>query len=102
MYVMQTIINLPINSGTGQAAATMPIMAPVGDLVGVSRQTAVLAFQMGDGLTNAIFPTSSTMLGFLAASKIPYSKWLKYVMKLMVILFLVAGAFVILAPIIGY
>ena len=64
MFLVQTIINLPINSGTGQAAATMPIMAPVGDLVGLTRQSTVLAFQLGDGLTNAIFPTSSTMLGF--------------------------------------
>ncbi|MBO1679051.1 YfcC family protein [Bittarella massiliensis (ex Durand et al. 2017)] len=102
MYCMQTIINLPINSGTGQAAATMPIMAPVGDLVGVSRQTTVLAFQLGDGFTNAIFPTSSTMLGFLAASKIPYAKWLKYVLPLMAILFVLGGIFVMVAPAIGY
>lgn len=102
MFLVQTIINLPINSGTGQAAATMPIMAPVGDLVGLTRQSTVLAFQLGDGLTNAIFPTSSTMLGFLAASKIPYSVWLKYVIKLVILLSLVSMAFLTLAVVIGY
>ena len=102
MFLVQTIINLPINSGTGQAAATMPIMAPVGDLVGLTRQSTVLAFQLGDGLTNAIYPTSSTMLGFLAASKIPYSVWLKYVIKLMILLSLVSMAFLALAVVIGY
>ena len=102
MFLVQTIINLPINSGTGQAAATMPIMAPVGDLVGLTRQSTVLAFQLGDGLTNAIFPTSSTMLGFLAASKIPYSVWLKYVIKLVILLSLVSMVFLALAVVIGY
>ncbi len=102
MFLVQNIINLPINSGTGQAAATMPIMAPVGDLVGLTRQSTVLAFQLGDGLTNAIFPTSSTMLGFLAASKIPYSVWLKYVIKLVILLSLVSMAFLALAVVIGY
>mgnify|MGYP000399840828 CR=1 FL=1 len=71
----------------------MPIMAPVGDLVGLTRQSTVLAFQLGDGLTNAIYPTSSTMLGFLAASKIPYSVWLKYVIKLVILLSLVTDPF---------
>ena len=102
MFLVQNIINLPINSGTGQAAATMPIMAPVGDLVGLTRQSTVLAFQLGDGLTNAIYPTSSTMLGFLAASKIPYSVWLKYVIKLVILLSLVSMAFLALAVVIGY
>jgi uncharacterized ion transporter superfamily protein YfcC len=102
MFIMQTIINLPINSGTGQAAATMPIMAPVGDLIGVSRQTTVLAFQLGDGLTNAIYPTSSTMLGFLAASKIPYSKWLKYITNLILILSLISAVFLVIATVINY
>lgn len=102
MFLMQTIINLPINSGTGQAAATMPIMAPVGDLIGISRQTTVLAFQLGDGLTNAIYPTSSTMLGFLAASKIPYSKWLKYVMNLIILLSVISAVFLVIATMIHY
>lgn len=74
----------------------------MGDLVGLTRQSTVLAFQLGDGLTNAIFPTSSTMLGFLAASKIPYSVWLKYVIKLVILLSLVSMAFLTLAVVIGY
>lgn len=102
MFIVQSIINLPINSGTGQAAATMPIMVPVGDLVGLSRQSIVLAFHLGDGLTNAIYPTSSTMLAFLAASKIPYSKWFRYIYKLVLILSLVSMIFLFIATVIGY
>lgn len=102
MFIMQTIINFFINSGSGQAAATMPIMIPVGDIIGVSRQTTILAFQFGDGLTNAIFPTSSTMLGFLAASKIPYTKWLRYAMPLMCILWGICIVLLIIAQVVGY
>lgn len=102
MFVMQTLINFLINSGSGQATATMPVLIPVGDLIGLSRQVTILAFQFGDGLSNAIFPTSSTMLGFLAASKIPYSKWLRYVMPLMVILWVLCIVLLVIAQIIGY
>ncbi|WP_343208360.1 YfcC family protein [Anaerolentibacter hominis] len=102
MFFVQTIINLPINSGTGQAAATMPIMAPLGDLIGLSRQTTVLAFQLGDGFTNAIFPTSSTMLGFLAASKIPYTKWMRYAVPFMGICIAISIVFLLIAQAVGY
>ena len=102
MFLVQNIINLPINSGTGPGGSHHADHAPVGDLVGLTRQSTVLAFQLGDGLTNAIYPTSSTMLGFLAASKIPYSVWLKYVIKLVILLSLVSMAFLALAVVIGY
>jgi len=102
MFVMQTLINFLINSGSGQATATMPVLLPVGDLIGLSRQVTILAFQFGDGLSNAIFPTSSTMLGFLAASKIPYSKWLRYVMPLMLIIWAACIVLLIAAQSIGY
>ena len=80
MYVVQLLINFFIPSGSGQAVATMPIMAPLADLVGVTRQTAVLAFQVGDGITNLIFPTVGTLWAFLAFGKVPYDRYMKYVM----------------------
>ena len=78
LSLCQSLINCVIVSGTGQAAVTMPLMVPVSDLVGISRQTSVLAFQLGDGFSNSVLPMSSSLMGYLAVSKIPYSKWLKF------------------------
>jgi uncharacterized ion transporter superfamily protein YfcC len=69
---------------------TMPIMAPLGDLIGISRQTSVLAYQFGDGLSNLIIPTSYVTMGILAVAKIPYEKWFRWILPLMVILFITA------------
>jgi uncharacterized ion transporter superfamily protein YfcC len=102
MYLMQIIINTFITSGSGQAATTMPIMTPLGDLLGVSRQTTVLAFQLGDGFTNSILPTSATLMGYLAVSKIPYEKWLKFMVPLLGIWLSVGAGFLIIATMIGY
>lgn len=102
MYVAQTIINFPIVSGSGQAAATMPIMTPLADLVGVSRQTAVLAFLLGDGFTNAIYPTSASMMTYIAMVNIPYSKWAKFAMPLIAIWIVIGLIAVIVASAIGY
>lgn len=74
---------IPVPSGSGQAATTMPIMAPLADLVGLTRQTAVVAFHLGDGITNSIIPTSATLMSVLAISKIPYEKWFKWVLPIM-------------------
>ncbi|MHC1738507.1 MAG: YfcC family protein [Ignavibacteriaceae bacterium] len=89
MFVIQAIINFFIHSGSGQAALTMPIMAPLSDLVGVSRQTAILAFQFGE-LTNIIIPTSAVTMGALSMGKIPYNKWAKWVLPLTIILAVLA------------
>ena len=70
MYVFQSVFNFFVVSGSGQAAITMPIMAPLADLLGVSRQTSVLAFQLGDAFTNLIVPTSGCLIGSLAIAKI--------------------------------
>lgn len=102
MYVMQIIINTFITSGSGQAATTMPIMTPLGDLLGVSRQTTVLAFQLGDGFTNSILPTSSSLMGYLAVSKIPYEKWMQFMGPLLGIWLSVGAIFLIIATMIGY
>ena len=102
MFICQSLINCVIVSGTGQAAVTMPLMVPVSDLVGISRQTAVLAFQLGDGFSNSVLPMSSSLLGYLAVSKIPYSKWLKFMMPLFLIWTALGCLFMLGALIIGY
>lgn len=86
MFVFQTLLNFFVPSGSGQAALTMPIMAPLSDLLGISRQTAVLAFQFGDGLSNLIIPTSGVTMGVLAIAKIPYNVWVKWFLPLFLIL----------------
>ena len=86
MYGIQTIINIVIPSGSAKAALTMPIMAPFSDLIGVSRQATVMAFQFGDGFTNMITPTSGVLIAVLGVAKIPYEKWVKWITPLMIIL----------------
>jgi uncharacterized ion transporter superfamily protein YfcC len=96
MYVIQNIINILIPSGSAKAAITMPIMAPFSDLIGLSRQATVMAFQFGDGFTNMITPTSGVLMGVLGVAKIPYDKWVKWITPLMIIL-LILG-FLLLIP----
>ncbi|TCO09908.1 YfcC family protein [Natronoflexus pectinivorans] len=86
MYVIQTVINVVIPSGSAKAALTMPIMAPFSDLIGLSRQATVMAFQFGDGFTNMITPTSGVLIGVLGVAKIPYVKWAKWIAPLIIIL----------------
>jgi uncharacterized ion transporter superfamily protein YfcC len=86
MYIIQTIINVVIPSGSAKAALTMPIMAPFSDLVGLSRQATVMAYQFGDGFTNMITPTSGVLIGVLGVARIPYDKWVKWVTPFMIIL----------------
>lgn len=85
MFWVQSIINFFIPSGSGQAATTMPIMTPLADMIGITRQTAVMAFHYGDGYTNQIIPTSAALMGVLAMAKVPYEKWFKFIWPLMVI-----------------
>lgn len=95
MFVVQSIINFFVHSGSGQAALTMPIMAPLADLAGVSRQTAILAFQLGE-YTNIIIPTSAVTMGALSMAKVPWEKWAKWVIPLQIILMLLG--FLLLIP----
>lgn len=81
MFLIQSVINFFIHSGTGQAALTMPIMAPLADLVGVSRQTAILAYQFGE-LTTPVIPTSGITVGVLALSGVPYTRWFRWMLRL--------------------
>jgi uncharacterized ion transporter superfamily protein YfcC len=86
MYGIQTLINIVIPSGSAKAALTMPIMAPFSDLINLSRQATVMAFQFGDGFTNLITPTSGVLIGVLGVAKIPYDKWVKWITPLMIVL----------------
>ena len=96
MYGIQALINFIIPSATAKAAATIPIMAPFSDLVGVSRQAMVLAFQFGDGFTNMITPTSGVLIAALAMARIPYTEWVKRAWKWVAVLLLLG--FLLLVP----
>ena len=89
MFLIQTVINFFLHSGTGQAALTMPIMAPLSDLVGISRQTAILAFQFGE-LTMPMIPTSGVTIGVLALARIPWITWARWMVPLQLIYFVFA------------
>ena len=102
MFLMQLLINGLITSGSGQAAATMPIMLPVADIIGITKQTTVLAFNFGDGLSNYILPTSSALMGFIAMVGISYSNWMKFMWKLFLIWTVVGAVLVIVANSINY
>ena len=102
MFLMQLLINGLITSGSGQAAATMPIMLPVADIIGMTKQTAVLAFNFGDGLSNYILPTSSALMGFIAMVGISYSNWMKFMWRLFLIWTVVGAVLVIVANSINY
>lgn len=102
MYLFQSIFNFFVVSGSGQAALTMPIMAPLADLLDVSRQTSVLAFQLGDALTNLIVPTSGCLMGSLAIARIDWSKWIKFMWKFLGVLMIMAIATMIVASVTGF
>ncbi|MBR5844491.1 MAG: YfcC family protein [Bacteroidaceae bacterium] len=96
MYGIQTFINLFIPSASAKAAVTMPIMAPFSDMIGIARQTTVMAFQFGDGFTNMITPCSGVLMAVLSVAKIPYEMWVKWIWKF--ILFMLVVGFLLLLP----
>ncbi len=102
MFVVQSLANFFIPSGSGQAYVTMPIMAPLADLVGVSRQVAVLAYQFGDGFSNILVPTQAVIVGALAMAAIPYDRWLRFIMPFMVKIWIVGSIALAVAVWIGY
>ena len=102
MFFVQSILNFFIPSGSGQAFVTMPIMAPLADIVGVTRQTAVLAFQFGDGFSNILIPTQYVLIGILAMAGIPYDRWLKFIMPFMLKIAVFGSLALVIAVLIGY
>jgi len=101
MLVIQSILNLFVPSGSGQAFVTMPLMAPVGDIVGVSRQVAVLAYQFGDGFANMIVPTNAVLMGVLGMAGVSYGAWFKFVLPLFLKLVAAASIVLIVAVTLG-
>ncbi len=102
MMIMQTILNLFVPSGSGQAFVTMPLMAPLSDLVGVPRQVAVLAFLFGDGFANMIIPTNAVLMGILGVAGIPFDKWFKFCLPLILKLLAAGAVVIVLATAFGY
>ncbi len=101
MLAVQAICNFFIPSGSGQAFVTMPIMSPLATLTGVPQQTAVLAYQFGDGFTNMIVPTSALVMGALALGKVPYGAWFKFVTPLLLKIFALCAVFLVLSMHLG-
>lgn len=95
MLFMNVIVNFFITSGTGQAAVVMPVLVPLADVTGITRQTAVLAFKFGDGFCNYILPHASALMGFLGASNIGYDKWMKFMWKLFALWMILGSAILI-------
>lgn len=85
IFIIQWFINLLVPSATGQAAISMPIFVPVADMLNISRQSSVVAFQLGDGINNSIIPTSSTLLAACTMADVPYHIWVKFLWKLTLI-----------------
>ena len=96
-YIFQCLLNFIVPSGSGQAAVSIPILAPLGDLVGITRQTTCIAFQLGDGISNIFTPTSGYFMAGLALAKIPWAKWAKWILPLIGLQYLLGAIFVIVA-----
>ena len=101
-YGLQMLLNFFIPSGSTKAALTMPLMAPLADLSGITRQTAVLAYQFGDGFTNMIIPTSGVTVGTLGLAKIPFQRWFRWNIKLQVAFFLLSLALLVWPVLTGW
>jgi uncharacterized ion transporter superfamily protein YfcC len=102
MFLFQSLLNFLIPSASGQALVTMPLMVPLSDLLGISRQTAVLAFTAGDGFSNLIIPTNGVLMAMLGIAGVPFEKWFKFVLPLFIYLLIVAFATLALAVLINY
>lgn len=102
MFIVQSIINILIPSGSGQAVVTMPIMIPIADVIGITRQTAVLAFQMGDGITNLFTPTSASLMAGLAIAGVSWGKWMKWFGKLFLLWIIIGIIACMIATSINY
>lgn len=102
MLGIQSVMNIFVSSGSGQAYLTMPLMAPIGDLVGITRQVSVLAYQFGDGFMNMIVPTNPVLMGIIGLAGIPYERWFRFVFPLILKLLALAAVAMVVAVMIGY
>ena len=102
MFIVQSFINFFIPSGSGQAMATLPILLPIADMVGVSRQLAILTFQFGDGLSNLIYPTVGALIAFIAFAKVSFNQWIRFIMPYMCLISATSVVLIIIAVFIGF
>ncbi|MGD1823000.1 MAG: YfcC family protein [Pleomorphochaeta sp.] len=102
MFLINLVFNFFVPSGSGQAAIVMPLMAPLADIVGLTRQVSVLAYQWGDGFSNTIIPTSGVLMAVLAVAKVPYEKWLKFMLPLFCWWTVIGAVAIALATMLGY
>jgi len=97
IYVFQSVFNFLIPSASGQALVTMPLIVPLSDLLGISRQTAVLAFVFGDGFSNTIIPTNGVLMACIAIAGVPFEKWFKFIWPLFLLISVIGGLILIIA-----
>lgn len=102
MMIMQTILNLFVPSGSGQAFVTMPLMAPLSDILGISRQIAVQAFLFGDGFANMIVPTNAVLMGILGMAGVPYDKWFRFCFPLLLKIIALAALCMVAMVVFGF
>ena len=100
IYIVQNLLHFVVPSGSGQAAVSMPVLAPLGDLVGITRQTNVLAYQLGNGLTNVFIPTQGYFMAALGILRIPWTTWVRWLLPLLAIWLVIGCAAVVLASLI--
>lgn len=102
MFIVQSILNLFVPSGSGLAMLTLPIMLPLADIIHLNKQIAVLAFQFGDGLTNICYPTVAVLIAYLTYAKVPFPKWLQFILPYAVLTSTAAVVFLLVAVVINY
>jgi uncharacterized ion transporter superfamily protein YfcC len=102
MMVAHSFLHFPVPSYSGQAVLTMPILVPLSDLIGVSRQTCVLAYQYGAVMADMIVPTNGALMAVLALCNIPYNKWLKFALRPTLLVLLIAAIALVVSVAIGY
>ncbi|MDY3282111.1 hypothetical protein [Dysosmobacter sp.] len=102
MFLVQTILNFFIPSGSSQALVTMPILMPVAEITGFSKQLTILAFQFGDGMSNLCYPTMGALIAFLMFGRVPFNKWFKFIMPFMLISWAACIALLVIGAAIGY
>ena len=102
MSLSQSVINIFIPSGSGQALATLPVMIPLGEVLGLTRQTTILAFQIGDGVTNLVNPTLGGLIAMLSMCRVPLDKWFKFILPVAVAILFISWLVLVLATYSNY
>jgi uncharacterized ion transporter superfamily protein YfcC len=96
MMIAQALLHIPVPSTSGQAVLTMPLLTPIADLIGMSRQVVVLAYQYGAGIMDLVTPSNGGLMAILAAAGISYKDWIQFAWKPIMIIFAIAGISVVM------